>query len=212
MLKDRKMWKLSYLTSEFSNLVTKTIFPSFKRDSIFLGTFGAGAILDGNWYCTLSIQPLFCLLKATSSPKRRIFHLKSFTSEFFKAANSCKPLPINRPICESKFLSLFIPSRSITFNTEQNGLTSQRRLVSSRNSSTSAFELMHENTYDGASFNVPWRGYLVASSHRSCQAFIKCYTFCTLYILFVLKNLTVLFTFRYVFAIFKYIVLIHQSM
>jgi hypothetical protein len=59
--------------------------------------------------------------------------------------------------------------RSITRRTEQNGLTSDKCLLSSSKSSFSAIELIHANTYVDESCNIPWRGYLLASSQRSCE-------------------------------------------
>jgi hypothetical protein len=59
--------------------------------------------------------------------------------------------------------------RSIRRRTEQNGRTSDKCLLSSRRSSFSAIELMQANTYVDESCSIPWRGYLQASSHRSCK-------------------------------------------
>jgi hypothetical protein len=59
--------------------------------------------------------------------------------------------------------------RSIRRRTEQNGRTSDKCLLSSSRSSFSAIELMQANTYVDESCSMPWRGYLQASSHRSCH-------------------------------------------
>jgi len=65
--------------------------------------------------------------------------------------------------------SALSPLRSIRRRTEQNGRTSDKCLLSSRRSSFSAIELMQANTYVDESCSIPWRGYLQASSHRSCK-------------------------------------------
>jgi len=79
------------------------------------------------------------------------------------------PFPIRWLICMLRVFSALSPLRSITRRTEQNGLTSDKCLLSSSKSSFSAIELIHANTYVDESCNIPWRGYLLASSQRSCE-------------------------------------------
>jgi hypothetical protein len=79
------------------------------------------------------------------------------------------PFPIRWLICMLSVFSALSPLRSIRRRTQQNGRTSDKCLLSSSRSSFSAIELMQANTYVDESCSIPWRGYLHASSHRSCQ-------------------------------------------
>lgn len=79
------------------------------------------------------------------------------------------PFPIRWLICMLSVFSALSPLRSVRRRREQNGRTSDKCLLSSRRSSFSAIELMQANTYVDESCSIPWRGYLQASSHRSCK-------------------------------------------
>lgn len=107
------------------------------------------------------------------SPKQNLWNVnKLYSTTFYSYLFNLYiyiPFPIRWLICMLSVFSALSPLRSIRRRTEQNGRTSDKCLLSSRRSSFSAIELMQANTYVDESCSIPWRGYLQASSHRSCK-------------------------------------------